>query len=109
MRGVKHKANKMSPMQAADAMEIHGIDGANRYPGELYCARSAVGKPTFRIGELLELWTFGSWFGQQKAALEKKRADAHAKAAPGLQSMVAHRAVAGDDEDEEEDSELKVG
>jgi hypothetical protein len=107
MRGVKHKADKMSPKQAADAMEIHGTTaGATRYPNDPYCARRADGKPTFRIGELLEHWTFRSWFGQQKAAFEKKLAAAHVKAAPDFNSMVAHRAVAGDDEDEEEDAEL---
>ena len=60
-RGVKTKAYKMSPKQASDAMEMHGTTaGASRYPGDLYCARSADGKPAFRIGELLEHWTFRS-------------------------------------------------
>ena len=40
-----------------------------------------------------------------EAAFEKKLAAAHVKAAPDFNSMVAHRAVAGDDEDEEEDAE----
>ena len=105
-RGVKTKADKMSPKQAADAMEMHGTTaGANRYPDDPYCARSEDGKPTFRIGELLKHWTFRSWFGQQKGIFAKKLAAALAKADPDFNAMVASRAADGDEEEEEEDAE----
>jgi hypothetical protein len=61
MHSVTEKANKMSPKQAEDAMELHDTTaGAIRYPNDEYCARRAVDKPAFRIGELLEHWTFRS-------------------------------------------------
>jgi hypothetical protein len=102
-RGVKTKADKMSPKQAADAMEMHGTTaGASRYPDDPYCARSEDGKPTFRIGELLKHWTFRSWFGQQKGIFAKKLAAALAKADPDFNAMVASRAADGDDEEEED-------
>jgi hypothetical protein len=100
MRGVMNKANKMSPKQAEDAMELHGTTaGAIRYPNDPYCARRADGTPAFRIGELLEHWTFRSWFGQQKAAFEKKIAGQVLKAAASFHELVA---AAGDDEEEED-------
>jgi hypothetical protein len=106
MRGEHNKANKMSPKQAADAMESHGTAaGARRFPDDKYCERRSDNEPTFRIGELLEHWTFRSWFGQQKSAFQKK-IDTNKKNAPlNFAELVVSRANGDVGEDDDEEAE----
>jgi hypothetical protein len=112
-RGVANKANKMSPKQAEDAMVLHGtVAGAKRYPGDKFWQLENDDdeplKP-FGIGELLEHWTFRSWFGQQNKAFEGKLQKSMDKAANGFEALVADRAAAGHSAagecDEEDDGE----
>ena len=57
-RGVKNKADKLSPKKAEELMKLHGTRaGAARFPGDEYWAATTSDEPvpTFRLSQLLEV------------------------------------------------------
>jgi hypothetical protein len=96
-RGVVNKKDKLSAEATEKLMRIHGTaEGTERFPSDPYWATASG--PTFRWAELLEKWVIKPWFGQQKAAFEKKIMTQRRNA---LLSLTVKEALESDDEDDE--------
>jgi len=81
-QGLRHKENKISPDAAQSLMKMIGTEAGARmkFPNDPYWKPTANGLPLFEEVELLEHWTFRTWFSSLKNDFQTKMANAQLKA-----------------------------